>query len=120
MPTSSQLMKIWKRLSASTRLSIEKQNSDRNRKKRPIAAAALEMPVFGVDLVVLDHWLQLIGHVAHREQVDERGDERHHEKHEDAQLVDMVAEFEDAAAGEGQVEPGPAAIPGIVRAAARE
>ena len=48
MPTSSQLTNTWKRLSARTRLSIEKQNSDRNMKNRPKRPRRVQMAVASV------------------------------------------------------------------------
>ncbi len=94
MPTNSQLTKIWNRLSARIKLSIEKQNSDRNMKKRPKRPAAVEMAVGGVDLVILDGRLQFVGHVADREEMDERGDDRDHHEHQRREHVDAVADEE--------------------------
>ena len=105
MPTSSQLTNTWKRLSASTRLSIEKQNSDRNMKNRPKRPRRCRWPSLGVDLVVLDHRLQLVAHVADREEVDERGDERHHQEHDGGQAVDAVAELQDGGRARGRATP---------------
>ena len=74
-------------------------------------------------LVVLDELLRLVGHVAEREEVDERRDERHHGEHGGGEMVDAVAEFElhagafvvvGADAGRRrESRPGDAARPGV-------
>ncbi len=75
------------------------------------------MAVLGVDLVVLDLRLQFLAHVADRVNVDQRGDEGHHEEHHRRQAVDGKAQLQDRGllvvlqAGGRNRQPGEPAAP---------
>ena len=75
---------------------VEHREAEQRQEQEEAAesAAPLQMAVLGVDLVVLDVRLQLLAHVADREKVDQRGDERHHDEHERRQPVDGEAELQ--------------------------
>src|SRR5262249_5037753 len=57
------------------------------------APAPPMVTVLAVDLMILDVYLLLLSHVADREEMNKRGDERHHQKHDAAEVVDLEADL---------------------------
>src|SRR5262249_26462501 len=75
---------------------IEHRETEQRQKQKESAKAApaLEVPVLRVNLVVRYDRLQLLRHVTNGKQVDEGGNQRHHQKHDNAKAIDIEAELE--------------------------
>ena len=56
--------------------------------------AAVQMPFCRVNVMIGDVLLQFVSHVAHRKDVDQGGDERHHHKHQGREHVDAEAQIQ--------------------------
>src|SRR5205823_8135355 len=97
---------------------IEHRETKQGQKQEepPEAAPPVQMAVLGGDLVVFHNRRELVGHVADRKQVDDRGNEGHHQEHDGGQAIDAIAETQvhrrsPDRLGEGGT--GDAAAPGV-------
>ena len=94
MPTSSQLTKTWKEVVREDQVEHREAEQRQEHEEPAEAAAALQMAV-RCGLRDPRRFLQLVGHVADREEMDQRGDERDHHEHDGGQHVDAEAELSD-------------------------
>ncbi len=81
LPTQEYLKKIVGQHQIEHRKAKERQEHEESAESPP----TLQVPCFCMNLMILDHRRQLIAHVADREQVNQGGNERHHEEHDDGQ-----------------------------------
>src|SRR6202171_2225855 len=56
----------------------------------------MKMAMTGVDLVIFYRGLELIVHVTHGKEMDERGDEGHHHEHDGRQHIDAISHAQES------------------------
>jgi hypothetical protein len=87
-PTDKDLEKVVGHHQVEHREAEQRQEHE----ETPKSAAAAQMAMLAVNLMVLDDQLELVSHVAHRVQMDEHGHERDHYEHDSREHVDAVAD----------------------------